>query len=80
MTKVFTASDAKNQFGQVLDIAQGEPVRIRKNGRDVAVVMSAETYRELVEQAGSAKVSPAVKALHERSAERWAKVYQALAK
>jgi len=31
-----TATDAKNKFGQVLEMAQAEPVAIQKNGRDVA--------------------------------------------
>lgn len=80
MTTVFTASDAKNKFGQVLDTAQGQPVHIQKNGRDVAVVLSAEAFERLVASANQTQVSPAVKALHEKSAKRWGKVYEALAK
>jgi len=34
-----TATDAKNKFGQVLEMAQAEPVAIQKNGRDVAYVV-----------------------------------------
>ena len=75
----FTASDAKNRFGQVLELAQSEPVLIRKNGRDVAVVLSPEEFRRLAE-AGRRDPSSAVKALHEKSVKRWAKVYEALAK
>lgn len=75
----FTASDAKNRFGRVLELAQSEPVRIQKNGRDVAIVLSPEEFRRLAE-AGRREPSPAVRALHEKSAERWAAVYEALAK
>lgn len=40
------ALEAKNRFGELLDNAQREPVTIEKHGRPVAVVMSAERYRE----------------------------------
>ncbi len=75
----FTASDAKNRFGQLLELAQSGPVSIQKNGRDVAVVLSPEEFRRLAEAARN-EPSPAVRALHEKSAARWAKVYEALAK
>jgi prevent-host-death family protein len=41
-----TAADAKTNFGALLDKAQREPVTISKNGRPVAVVMSATAYEE----------------------------------
>jgi len=41
------ALEAKNRFGEMLDAAQREPVSIEKHGRPVAVVVSAEDYREL---------------------------------
>nr|WP_298724576.1 type II toxin-antitoxin system Phd/YefM family antitoxin [uncultured Steroidobacter sp.] len=40
------AADAKTNFGALLDKAQREPVTISKNGRAVAVVMSAAAYEE----------------------------------
>jgi prevent-host-death family protein len=43
------ALDAKNRFGELLDTAQREPVVIEKHGRPVAVVVSAEDYKELEE-------------------------------
>jgi len=43
-----SASDAKRKFGDVLLKAQKAPVRINKNGKPVAVVVSAEEY-ELLE-------------------------------
>jgi len=42
----FTASDAKNQFGRLLDAARRRPITIEKNGRPVAVVLSLEDYNE----------------------------------
>lgn len=75
-----TATDAKNRFGQVLEMAQAEPVRIQKNGRDVAVVLSAEQYAALVKENAAPRVNPMVARLHGESIKRWGKVYEALAK
>lgn len=75
-----TATEAKNKFGQVLEMAQAEPVRIQKNGRDVAVVLSPEQYGALVDQSAAPKVNPLIMKLHGESVKRWGKVYEALAK
>ncbi|MGV8954567.1 MAG: type II toxin-antitoxin system Phd/YefM family antitoxin [Cypionkella sp.] len=75
-----TATDAKNRFGQVLEMAQAEPVRIQKNGRDVAIVLSPEQYGTLVESSNAPRVNPLVVKLHAESIKRWGKVYEALAK
>lgn len=40
------AADAKTNFGALLDKAQRGPVTISKNGRAVAVVMSAAAFEE----------------------------------
>ncbi len=40
------AADAKTHFGALLDRAQRGPVTISKNGRAVAVVMSATAFEE----------------------------------
>ena len=40
------AADAKTNFGALLDKARREPVTISKNGRAVAVVMSAAAFEE----------------------------------
>lgn len=77
--KTIAATDAKNRFGELIDMAQAEPVRVQRQGRDVAVVLSPEEFRRLTE-AASGRVSPAVERLHAESAKRWAKVYEALAK
>ena len=41
------ALEAKTRFGELLDAAQREPVTIEKHGRPVAVMVSADDYREL---------------------------------
>ena len=77
--KTFSASDAKNRFGQLIDMVQAAPVRVQRQGRDVAIIMSPEEFRRLAEAARD-KVNPAVERLHAESAMRWASVYEALAK
>ena len=39
--KSFTASDARRRFGVLLETARREPVTITKNGRAVAMMLSA---------------------------------------
>ena len=75
-----TATEAKNKFGQVLEMAQAEPVRIQKNGRDVAIVLSPEQYGALVAQKDEPKVRPIVETLMARSIQRRKSLYEALAK
>lgn len=41
------ATEAKNKFGELLDFAKTRPMKIEKNGRPVAVVISAEEYERL---------------------------------
>jgi prevent-host-death family protein len=41
------ATDAKQAFSAVLDAAQREPVVIRRQRRDVAVVLSVREYEKL---------------------------------
>lgn len=75
-----TATDAKNRFGQVLEEAQREPVRIQKSGRDVAVLVSAAEYQRLREAESAPRVSPRVRQLLDESIEKRRSVYEALAK
>ena len=42
-----SASDAKNRFGDLLEEARKSPVRIERNGRPVAVVVSVEEFERL---------------------------------
>jgi len=75
-----TATDAKNRFGQLLEMAQAGPVRIQKNGRDVAVVLSPEEYAQLKERASASGARPELKTLLERSMDRRRSLYEALAR
>jgi prevent-host-death family protein len=45
--KNFSAKDAKNHFGQMMDAARLEPVVIEKHGRPVVVVCSVEEFERL---------------------------------
>ena len=47
ITTTFSAKEAKNNFGRLLDEARRVPVFVKKNGRQVAVVMSSEEYEFL---------------------------------
>ena len=42
--KTVSATEAKQRFAAMVDAAQREPVVIRRQNRDVAVLMSAEEY------------------------------------
>ncbi len=45
--EILNASDAKREFGEVLIKAQRGPVGINKNGKPIAVVISAFEYEQL---------------------------------
>ncbi len=45
--RTVSATDAKQRFAAVIDAAQREPVVIRRQKRDVAVVLSVEQYERL---------------------------------
>ncbi len=47
--KTVSATDAKQRLAALLDAAQREPVLIRRQNRDVAVIMSAEEYQRIRE-------------------------------
>jgi prevent-host-death family protein len=42
-----TARDAKNAFGQLIDLARQQPVTVQKHGRPFVVVMSIEEFKRL---------------------------------
>lgn len=52
--KNFSAKDAKNHFGQMIDAARLEPVVIEKHGRPMVVVCSVEEFERLSEAAARA--------------------------
>ena len=76
--KHFTATEAKNRFGELLEQAGNEPVAIQKNGRNYRVVLAAEDYERLVSASGG--IEPAIKTSLERSMKRWDKLYTSLAR
>jgi len=42
--KTFTANEAKTRFGEFIDLAQREPVRVTRHDRVVGVLVSARDY------------------------------------
>ena len=44
-----TATEAKSRFGELVEKAQIEPIRVSKSGRDAVVILSAEEYDRLSE-------------------------------
>lgn len=42
-----SASDAKNNFGELLEFARKNPVKIERNGRPVAVMISHEEFERM---------------------------------
>lgn len=53
-----TSADAKNNFGELIDLARAAPVMVTKYDRPVVVVMAAEEYERLkaLDERGSATV------------------------
>jgi prevent-host-death family protein len=45
--KSISATDAKQRLAALLDAAQREPILIRRQNRDVAVIMSAQEYERI---------------------------------
>lgn len=77
---IVSATNAKNRFGELLDLARSEPVHVQKNGRDVAVIVSAEEFARLTAANDGPKIRPAIEKLLQRSIEGHGALYRALAK
>ena len=45
--KSITATEAQNNFGDLLMSAQSEPVSITRNGKEKGVLMSSQEYKEI---------------------------------
>ncbi len=75
--KSVNATDAKNNFGELLDSAQAGPVTIQKNGGDVAVVISIAEYTRS-QAADDNGVNPLVKNAYKKSLERYSNLYKTL--
>lgn len=54
--RTFTAAEAKNKFGELVDLARASPVAITKYDRPVLVVMAIEEFERL--QALDGPVTP----------------------
>jgi prevent-host-death family protein len=48
--RTFTSADAKNNFGELIDMARAAPVAITKYERPVVVVLAVEEYEKLTER------------------------------
>jgi antitoxin Phd len=47
--KQYKATEAKDNFGELLDDARTEAIKITRNNKDVAVVVSIQEYTRLIE-------------------------------
>lgn len=45
--QTLSANDAKTRFGELLDLAQREPVRVTRRDRVVGVMVSAQDYEAM---------------------------------
>ena len=45
--RAFTSADAKNNFGELIDMARAAPVAITKYDRRVAVIMAVEEFERM---------------------------------
>lgn len=45
--QVFTANEAKTHFGEFIDNAQREPVKVTRRGRTVGVLVSENEYESM---------------------------------
>ena len=45
--KTFTANEAKTRFGEFIDLAQREPVRVTRRERTVGVLVSAQDFEAM---------------------------------
>lgn len=45
--RTFTSADAKNKFGELIDLARAAPVAITKYDRPVVVIMAVEEYERM---------------------------------
>jgi prevent-host-death family protein len=48
--RTFTSADAKNNFGELIDLARAAPVSITKYDRPVVVVMAVEEFERLAQK------------------------------
>ena len=58
-----TSADAKNNFGELIDLARAAPVMVTKYDRPVVVVMAVEEYERLkaLDARKTGKTAPSTK-------------------
>ena len=47
--KLYKSTEAKDNFGELLDNSRKEPVKITRNNKEIAVVVSIEEYNRLID-------------------------------
>ena len=45
--RIFTANEAKTHFGEFIDKAQKEPVKVTRRGRTVGILVSEDEYESM---------------------------------
>jgi prevent-host-death family protein len=68
IVKRWSVARAKAQLSRVLEEARVEPQTIENRGREIAVVLGTEAYRELVESAERASPAARMRRFLEKSA------------
>ncbi len=58
--KSITATEAKNNFGDLLMNAQSSPVAITRNGKEQGILLSIKEYSKLKHQAMQSAISEGV--------------------
>ena len=78
--KTISATDAKQRFGELLEQVRDGAVTIRRNGRDVAVLMTPEELQRRIDSdRGANGVSARVAAASEDIMTRYDTVFRKLA-
>ncbi len=67
--KAISATEAKQRLAALLDAAQREPVMIRRQNRDVAVIISADEY-ERIRKFNNAELKRTMDRMGAQAAER----------
>lgn len=75
--KTMQATEAKNNFGKLLEDAISGPVVVQKNGRDMVVVVSKADFDRNFK---SGSKLDRIRKFHEESIQQYEEVYKALAK
>ncbi len=63
--KLYKSTEAKDNFGELLDDSRKAPVKITRNNKEIAVVVSIEEYNRLVDLEDSWLASKAKEASKE---------------